>query len=177
MTAYRIMVAAQRTATTAPLGTRPFVRPSRCRRITPSLKGPSIFTELRGTNFRSWRSVCASSTLAEVPVDAARRAPGLTLAPVTALFGTNSSGKTSLLKILLLLRQTVESVDPTLTLNLGDDRSPIELGAFSDVQHGHAADTPVKLGVSCTTGQPREFADPGTEKSPKCRQPATPLSG
>jgi hypothetical protein len=80
MTAYRIMVAAQRTATTAPLGTRPFVRPSRCRKITPSLKGPSIFTELRGTNFKSWRSVCPSSTLAEVPVDAARRAPGLTLA-------------------------------------------------------------------------------------------------
>ena len=45
----------------------------------------------------------------------------ITLAPVTMLLGTNSSGKSTLLQSLLLLKQTIASPDRTIHLNLGGD--------------------------------------------------------
>ena len=45
----------------------------------------------------------------------------ITLAPVTLVLGTNSSGKSSLIQSLLLLKQTVESPNRTIHLNLGGD--------------------------------------------------------
>lgn len=43
------------------------------------------------------------------------------LKPVTMLLGTNSSGKSTLIQSLLLLKQTVQSPDRTIQLNLGGD--------------------------------------------------------
>ena len=43
------------------------------------------------------------------------------LKPVTMLLGMNSSGKSTLIQSLLLLRQTVQSPDRTIHLNLGGD--------------------------------------------------------
>ncbi len=64
----------------------------------------------------------------------------LRLAPVTLLLGTNSSGKSSLIQALLLIRQTVQSKDENLDLNLGnpDDGDSVTLGQFRDVlcRHG-----------------------------------------
>ena len=45
------------------------------------------------------------------------------LAPVTMLLGSNSSGKSTLLQSLLLLKQTVASPDLTIHLNLGGDEA------------------------------------------------------
>jgi recombinational DNA repair ATPase RecF len=42
----------------------------------------------------------------------------LRLAPITGLFGTNSSGKTSLIQFLLLLKLTKEASDRALALDL-----------------------------------------------------------
>lgn len=42
------------------------------------------------------------------------------LAPLTLLLGTNSSGKSSLIQSLLLIRQTVKGIDDSLDLNLGN---------------------------------------------------------
>ncbi len=53
------------------------------------------------------------------------------LAPLTGLFGTNSSGKTSILQFLLMLKQTVESSDRALVLNLNGHY--VELGTFRDI--------------------------------------------
>lgn len=53
------------------------------------------------------------------------------LAPLTGLFGTNSSGKTSILQFLLMLKQTVESSDRALVLNLNGNY--VELGTFRDI--------------------------------------------
>ena len=58
------------------------------------------------THFKSWR-------------DSGRVA----LAPVTMLLGANSSGKSSLLQSLLLLKQTVAAPDRTTHLNLGGDEA------------------------------------------------------
>ncbi|MGT2506867.1 AAA family ATPase [Cupriavidus basilensis] len=65
------------------------------------------------------------------------------LAPLTLVFGTNSSGKSSLLQSLLLLRQTVKSLDPNLDLNFGnpDTGDSVVLGQFADVLCRHGAAT------------------------------------
>lgn len=63
----------------------------------------------------------------------------LELRPLTGFFGSNSSGKTSLLQLLLMLKQTTESADRAQVLHLGDDRTLVGLGVLRDVLHGHQA--------------------------------------
>jgi predicted ATPase len=63
----------------------------------------------------------------------------IALKPITLLLGTNSSGKSSLIQSLLLLKQTVESPDRTIHLNLGgDERNDVfNFGDFSSIlTHG-----------------------------------------
>ncbi len=57
------------------------------------------------------------------------------LAPVTLLLGTNSSGKSSLIQALLLIRQTVKSGDDNQDLNLGnpDAGDSVALGQYKDL--------------------------------------------
>ena len=83
-----------------------------------------MFTEMRVRNFKSWSD-----------------SGPIRLAPVTGFFGTNSSGKTSLLQALLLLKQTAESVDRRQVLNLGDDRSHMQLGVMTDIIYNHDEDS------------------------------------
>ncbi|MCC6646468.1 MAG: DUF3696 domain-containing protein [Polyangiaceae bacterium] len=80
--------------------------------------------------------------------------PGVELAPVTLLLGPNSAGKTSLLQVPLLLKQTFESPDRTLDLNLGGQPTDlVDLGGFESVLHS-APDAPSKapreLGIGVT---------------------------
>lgn len=81
-----------------------------------------MLTSLRIQNFKSWADTGQ-----------------MRLAPLTGLFGTNSSGKTSILQLLLLLKQTVESTDRAQVLDMGDDRSLVSLGTFREIVHGHPA--------------------------------------
>ena len=124
-----------------------------------------MFTEIRGFQFKSWSAITphTSTHSGELPEQVPEDQPGIPLSPVTAFFGTNSSGKTSLLQVLLLLRQTVESADPTLPLNLGDERAAVQLGTFRDIKHNHEPETEVGLGVSWSLNRPKQFADPVTE--------------
>src|SRR5690554_1546243 len=66
------------------------------------------------------------------------------LAPLTLLLGTNSSGKSSLIQSLLLIRQTVKGDDPNLDLNLGnpDAGDSVTLGQFKDMLCRHGAASP-----------------------------------
>ncbi len=99
-------------------------------------------------NFKSWRQVG--------PVR---------LAPLTGLFGTNSSGKTSLMQFLLMLRQTAESPDRNLVLELGDTRSLVELGTFRDVVHQHDVAQILRWGLSWRLREPLSVVDPGARRS------------
>lgn len=63
-----------------------------------------MLTELHLKNFKAWRDT--------LPVS---------LRPVTMLLGTNSSGKSTLIQSLLLLKQTALSPDRSIHLNLGGD--------------------------------------------------------
>ena len=79
-----------------------------------------MITHIRMKNFKSWQD-----------------SPKVELAPLTGFFGTNSSGKSSLLQMLLLLKQTVEHTDTEEVIFFGDENSLVNLGSFREVIHGH----------------------------------------
>jgi len=85
-----------------------------------------MLTHLKLDNFKIWRTTGP-----------------MRLAPLTLLLGTNSSGKSSLIQSLLLIRQTVKGDDPNLDLNLGnpDAQDSVTLGQFKDLlcRHGNAS--------------------------------------
>ena len=67
-------------------------------------------------------------------------------ASITGFFGTNSSGKTSLLQFLLLLKQTKDSTDRAIPVTLEGDL--ISLGAITDVIHGHDTENTLTWNIS-----------------------------
>jgi predicted ATPase len=73
----------------------------------------SLLASLDLRNFKAWR---------EAKIDFAR---------ITGLFGTNSSGKSSLIQFLLMLKQTREERDRATVLQLNGPYA--ELGQFSDI--------------------------------------------
>lgn len=109
-----------------------------------------MFTRISTTNFKSWQD-----------------AGEVALASVTGFFGSNSSGKTSLLQTLLLLKQTVDSADRRQVLNLGgDERSPISLGLARDVIHRGSFEAPMSFGFGW---KPRERVEPPDPRDPRKR--------
>lgn len=82
-----------------------------------------MLTQMRIKNFKAWQDTGE-----------------IRLAPLTVVFGTNSSGKSSLGHLLLALKQTVLSTDRKRALHLGDRSSLIDLGTFDDCIFGHATD-------------------------------------
>lgn len=81
-----------------------------------------MITQLSFSNFKSWQQI-----------------KDMKLAPITGLFGTNSSGKTSILQLLLMIKQTVESTDRLQVLDFGSEKSSANLGSFHDVVYSHDA--------------------------------------
>ncbi|RMG48655.1 MAG: hypothetical protein D6723_14860, partial [Acidobacteria bacterium] len=59
----------------------------------------------------------------------------LDIRPLTFLVGPNSSGKSSLLQVLLALRQTVDSLDTTNPFAANDGW--VKLGGYSDFIYRH----------------------------------------
>lgn len=102
-----------------------------------------MITELSFTHFKSWRSV-----------DAMR------LAPITGLFGTNSSGKSSILQLLLMLKQTIESTDRAQVLEFGDETSLTNLGSFRDVVYGHVRPGAMTFAVKWNLADPLQVTSP-----------------
>lgn len=78
-----------------------------------------MFTQLRIQNFKAWKDTGS-----------------IRLAPLTVFFGPNSSGKTSLLQFLLLLKQTAQSRDRRQVLNLGGSHSYIDFGVWPEMVFG-----------------------------------------
>lgn len=87
-----------------------------------------MLSHLQLTNFKAWKNTGQ-----------------LELAPLTLLFGTNSSGKSSIIQSMLLLRQTMRSANPNVDLNFGrpDAGDSAVLGVFADVLCQHAEATGV----------------------------------
>ena len=88
-----------------------------------------MITELSAQNFKSWKDTGK-----------------LQIAPLTGFFGANSSGKTSLLQTLLMLKQTVERpLNWNGVIDFGDDSSLVNLGSFDDLIHQHKRDHPLRI--------------------------------
>src|SRR5574341_1455749 len=81
-------------------------------------------------NFKSWKG----------PVS-------LTLKPITILFGTNSSGKSAILKALLALKQTATSFDKGQAL-IFTDRDYVDLGSFQETVFGHDEESQISIYLS-----------------------------
>ncbi len=102
-----------------------------------------MITELRVQNFKSWK-------------DTGKRQ----IAPLTGFFGANSSGKTSLLQTLLMLKQTVERPpDWDGVIDFGDNSSLVNLGSFDDLIHQHKRDIPLKIYLSWKFSEKLSIAD------------------
>ena len=91
-----------------------------------------MITELSAQNFKSWKNTGK-----------------LQIAPLTGFFGANSSGKTSILQTLLMLKQTVERpADWNGVIDFGDDNSLVNLGDFDESVHQHNLDLSLDIAVS-----------------------------
>jgi len=106
-----------------------------------------MITQLSAKNFKSWKDT------GEVR-----------MAPLTAFFGTNSSGKTALLQVLLLLKQTVESADRSRVLHTGDDRTYVDVGTFQDIVFDHRSPGQITLSVGWDCPEPLSIKDPENPK-------------
>ena len=102
-----------------------------------------MITRLRATNFKSWQDTGT-----------------IQMAPLTGLFGTNSSGKTALLQLLLMLKQTVELPDRSRVLHTGDERTYVDLGTFHDVVSRHQLPGAITFSIDWTLPKSLRISDP-----------------
>ena len=63
---------------------------------------------------------------------------------VTGLFGENSSGKSSVLQLLLLLKQTKNATDRGLVLDFGGPDELVNLGKYQDIVHKRNMDSGIE---------------------------------
>ncbi len=97
-----------------------------------------MFTQLRIENFKAWQGE-----------------HNIQLAPLSLFLGTNSAGKTSLLQMLLLLKQTAESPDRRQHLNLGGQSGDLlHLGGFKDIISAHDIHGELAFGLHYTNTAP-----------------------
>ena len=93
-------------------------------------------------NFKAWRKL------------------DIKLGSVTALFGPNSSGKSSLLQFLLMLKQTKNATDRRLVLDLGGPDTLVNLGSFWDIVHRHKDDAAISWKLAWKLPDPLDISDP-----------------
>jgi predicted ATPase len=105
-----------------------------------------MLKKLSAHNFKSWE-----------------RIENMRFASITGLFGTNSSGKTSVLQLLLMLKQTIESSDRAQVLEFGDEKSLTNLGSFRDVIHKHEESSRLEFALDWTLPRKLVVRDPGTK--------------
>src|SRR5579864_2362199 len=102
-----------------------------------------MLRHLSFTNFKSWPRV------------------DLDCGGITGLFGTNSSGKTSILQFLLLLKQTKEATDRLLSLELNGDY--VELGTIRDAIYQHDETLQIDTAIAFVPDAPLVLSDPATK--------------
>lgn len=111
-----------------------------------------MITHIQMKNFKSWQD-----------------SGNVELAPLTGFFGTNSSGKSSLLQMLLLLKQTIRTNE---VLFFGNDNSFVNLGSFREVIHGHDSEATLALGFGCKIQNPftiEDYQSSGNSHPPNVR--------
>ena len=95
-----------------------------------------MLTRLKLENFKAWQEA------------------DLTLGKVTGLFGANSAGKSSILDLLLLLKQTRNATDRGIVLEFGGPADMVNLGTFADVVHHHDESRSIRWLLQWTLPKP-----------------------
>lgn len=108
------------------------------------------------TNFKSWPKA------------------DLACGGITGLFGTNSSGKTSILQFLLLLKQTKEATDRLLSLELNGDY--VELGTIRDAIYQHDESLQIDTEITFERDEPLVLPDPDAKGATLARGKAFTLT-
>lgn len=67
------------------------------------------------------------------------------LAPITVLFGGNSSGKSSIGQFLVMLKQTIQQPDRKTVLYLDGEKSSVNLGTPMDIFYNHDLDSNIQF--------------------------------
>ena len=106
-----------------------------------------MLKRLRLRNFKSWRDT-----------------GDIAMKPITGFFGTNSSGKSSLIQALLLLKQTADSPDRGIVFHFGGVSDYVELGDFESVVHKHETGSALEISLGWKTEKPFEVSDPVTKQ-------------
>jgi energy-coupling factor transporter ATP-binding protein EcfA2 len=78
------------------------------------------------------------------------------LAPLTIIFGPNSSGKSTFLQSLAVLKQTIEPLRSRIDLEeppIGLHGELVDLGSFAASVNGHDLKKPIAIGISFTDEQ------------------------
>lgn len=101
-----------------------------------------MLKQLHVQNFKSWKDL------------------NINFGSVTGLFGTNSSGKSSLLQFLLLLKQTKNATDRGVVLDFGGPEQYINLGSFQDVVFKHDTQQVIQWYLEWSLPKKRTINDP-----------------
>jgi predicted ATPase len=104
-----------------------------------------MIEELSFTNFKTWTDV------------------KLQFGKLTALFGTNSSGKTSLIQFLLLLKQTKEATDRATAFALNGNY--VNLGVYRDLVNKHEENKTVEWGLKFAVEPELQLVDPSKKRT------------
>lgn len=97
------------------------------------------------TNFKAWEKL------------------DLRLGQVTGIFGTNSSGKSSLIQMLLMLKQTKNNSDRSIALDFGSQEKLADLGTYHDVIFNHDSNKDISLNLRWSLAKELKIRD--VEKS------------
>lgn len=85
---------------------------------------------------------------------------------VTGLFGTNSSGKSSLIQFLLLLKQTKNATDRGLVLDFGGPTDQlVNLGSYRDAIHAHDETARLAWKIDWALPQKATISDPTKKRT------------
>ncbi len=101
-----------------------------------------MFKRIKLENFKAWRD-----------------SGDVNFSPVTLLLGENSTGKSSLLQSLLLMKQTATSPDRTIHLNLGGDEANdyVDMGSFEDLLTKDPENRKISIEMDVDGRQGRSF--------------------
>jgi predicted ATPase len=102
-----------------------------------------MLQSLRLENFKAWADTGQIQT-----------------APLTLLFGPNSSGKSSINHFLMLLKETVRSPDRNNVFDFGEGSSAAPLGSFRDVVFRHDMRRTLKFELEWLLDAPIDIRDP-----------------
>lgn len=106
-----------------------------------------MLQQLKLLNFKAWKNL------------------DIHFGKVTGLFGTNSSGKSSLLQFLLLLKETKNSTDRGVVLNLGGPEKIVNLGNFKDIVFRHREKEEISWKLNWSLEKQLKISDPSSKRS------------